>query len=93
MTLLPAAVWHEGLQQQGASESVQRVFGPLKMEGPHLLLPLPVNYAWSQEGILLLRSLNGKELRGCGFQLLTTTFKACLHFSYGFQCTSLSNSP
>lgn len=39
MTLLPAAVWHEGLQQQGASESVQRVFGPLRMEGPHLLLP------------------------------------------------------
>ena len=64
----------------------------MQAEGPHLLLPLPGNYAQSQEGILLLRSLSGKELRGCGFQLLTTTFKACLHFSYGFQGTSLSNS-
>lgn len=55
------------------------------MEEPHLLLPLPGNYAQSQDGILLLRSLNSKELRGCGFQLLTTAFKACLHFSYSFQ--------
>lgn len=54
------------------------------MERLHLLLPAPGNDAWSQEGIWLLRSLNSKELRGCGFQLSTTTFKACPHFSYSF---------
>lgn len=57
------------------------------MEEPHLPLPLPGNYAQSQEGILLLSGLNGKELRVCGFEFLTTTFKAWLHLSYGFSST------
>lgn len=79
----PSSICQEAFQQQGASEPAAR-HEARGVAGPRPLPP-PGNYAPSQRGLSLFRGLNGEELRGCGFQPLTTTCRACLHFSYSFQ--------